>query len=148
MAGAKPTTRADRGRNLFGWTIGVSLLTGGVLGAAAMIGARPIGLVVAGVAMAGLCLGMWLSWRWWRTVDEAVREAHKTGWFWGGSGGMAVAAVFFAALQFVGPEVQLDRFALIPGDAGLILTGIVLTMVLQIVGYGLVWAGWWLVRGR
>ena len=53
-----------------------------------------------------------------------------------------------AALLFDRSDVSLERFAAVPGDGGLILTGIVVTLVLQLSGYAVFWAGWWFTRSR
>jgi len=104
---------------------------------------------LAGLA-ALLVGGLTMLWSrgWWSRVDEAVREAHKTAWYWGGSVGMVPVMGLAAALVFDKSGVSLDRFAAVPGDGGLILTGIVVTLLLQLIGYGLFWAGWWFTRSR
>ena len=59
------------------------------------------GLVV--LAVGGLVL--WLSARWWIVADEAVREAHKFSWFWGGSAGMVLVGAVAVPLP---PAVALS----------------------------------------
>ncbi|MEK7661437.1 MAG: hypothetical protein AAB680_05295 [Pseudomonadota bacterium] len=41
-----------------------------------------------------------LSISWWKQIDEAARDAHKTAWFWGGSIGMSVAILITALNLF------------------------------------------------
>lgn len=84
------------------------------------------------------------SQRWWKQADEAVKEAHKSGWYWGGSSGLAVAGGLMALLFIVEPTVSLDRFALFPGDAGLLATGLLTAIVMAFTGYTIAWAAWWL----
>jgi len=90
---------------------------------------------------------LWLSYRWWVGVDEAVREAHKFSWFWGGSAGLVIViAIAVALAQIAGGSV--GQLGLSPTEAGLIATGISITVGLMLIGYGLCWAGWWLLRSR
>lgn len=84
------------------------------------------------------------SYRWWKEADEAVKEAHKSGWYWGGSMGLAIAGGIAAVLFSLEPDVSLRQFAMFPGDAGLMATGMVVTIVLAFVGYTIAWAAWWL----
>ncbi|GEM_PF-857965 len=78
----------------------------------------------------------------WRVIDEAAREAHKFAWWWGGSlGGVAcLLAVLFAhspALEAVlGQQKPAVWLAL----------GMLAMLLMQVVGYVLAWAGWWLAR--
>ena len=101
------------------------------------------GLVV--LAVGGLIL--WLSARWWVVADEAVREVHKFSWFWGGSAGMVLVGAVAVPLLGVarGP---VDAFGLTPAEAGLFVAGVGFTMAVMLIGYGLCWAGWWLIRNR
>ncbi|WGM39151.1 hypothetical protein [Caulobacter sp. NIBR1757] len=87
---------------------------------------------------------MQASLRWWKEADEAVKEAHKTGWYWGGSGGLAVAGGLLGLLFAIEPDFSLRQFALFPGDAGLMATGLLIPVVLAFVGYTIAWAAWWL----
>ena len=103
------------------------------------------------IALAGFGLSMislQATRRWWGEVDEAVRETHKTGWYWGGSTGLGVAGGLAALLYSLEPTVSLRQFALFRGDAGLMATGILLATLFAFVGYGVCWAGWWLKHGR
>jgi hypothetical protein len=121
------------------------LLVGGGLGAVLHLTTLPpaaFGALVsvgAGLAMLPCALG-------WKRVDEAAREAHKAAWFWGGAWSLALVAGLFAWLARAGAGFAFDRFAIGRGDAGLIAAGIALCLLVQIVGYGLFWAGWWLSK--
>lgn len=142
------TTRKRKPRQMLLLALCASLAAGGIVGAATALDARPSGLVIALILGGALGFALWASLAWWQSADEAVREAHKTGWYWGGSAGLVLAIGLMALLHFVDPEQSLDRFAFIPGDAGLLITGIIVTIAAQMIGYLLVWAGWWLMRGR
>jgi hypothetical protein len=131
----------------------LSLIGCGMIAGAAIALLENVGILLpawlaglAAVVVGGLTM-LW-SRRWWVRVDEAVREAHKTAWYWGGSVGMVPVMGLAATLLFDRSGVSLERFAAVPGDGGLILTGIAVTLLLQLVGYGLFWAGWWLSRSR
>lgn len=149
MTTGKPTSARRSGLGMFM----LSLIGGGVIAGGAIALLENVGILLpawlaglAAVAVGGLTM-LW-SRGWWSRVDEAVREAHKTAWYWGGSVGMVPVMGLAAALLFDRSGVSLERFAAAPGDGGLILTGIVVTLLLQLTGYGLFWAGWWLSRSR
>lgn len=83
---------------------------------------------------------------WWRGADEAVREAHKWSWFWGGSVGMVLT---FALL---GADAVFDGAWLSPFLNGTLTLadafrgGIFMVLSLMTAGYVIVWALWWLKR--
>lgn len=123
---------------------------------AALVGSITSGSFVAGLVepeqaiklfLAFFCftfiIGLPLMWVWWHKVDEAVREAHKWAWFWGGSVGMmlgvflATANVFMDG-QLVVPLLASSGFGAYPFEAGLIA----MTM-LAAYGYMTAWAFWW-----
>ena len=106
------------------------------------------GLAVSVVAFGLSMVSLLASQRWWREADEAVKEAHKTGWYWGSTGGLALSGGMLAFLFAVDPDISLRSIALLPGDAGLVATGVAAVMVLAFLGYLVGWAAWWLIRGR
>jgi hypothetical protein len=123
-------------------------LFGGVAGAAWM-GlqeaeiAVPRPLLALGAFVAVVVLG-WVTVIYWRAVDEAAREAHKFAWFWGASGGMLLSLPILALTDSAKLEALFG-----PGDAAhWVSIGVFSLLMLQIAIYGLVWAGWWLVRRR
>lgn len=144
---SNPARRAGLGMFMAS-LVGCGVIAGGLIAVLDSLGVHlPAWLAgLAALAVGGLTM-LW-SRGWWSRVDEAVREAHKTAWYWGGSVGMVPVMGLAAILMFDQSGLSLDRFAAVPGDGGLILTGIVITVGLQLVGYGLFWAGWWLSRGR
>lgn len=149
MTVARTTTSRRTGLGLFfASMIGAGVIAGGAIAIIEALGFQ-IPPLIAGLAAVGVG-GASLLWsrRWWARVDEAVREAHKTSWYWGGSVGIIIVMALAAALLFDRSGAPLDRYALAAGDSGLILTGIVVTLGLQLTGYGLFWAGWWLSRSR
>ena len=93
-------------------------LIGVVMGAAGGL-ADGLGLTVplivssAAVLILGVLI-LWLSARWWVGVDEAVREAHKFSWFWGGSAGMIVVG---AVAQELAHQVR-EQCRITPGAHG------------------------------
>ncbi len=129
----------------------VCMLIGMIVGAFGGL-AEGLGLavppVVTGVVV--LAIGaviLWLSARWWIVADEAVREAHKFSWFWGGSAGMIVVGAVAIPLMGVA-RGSVDAFGLTPAEAGLFVNGVGFTLALMLLGYGVCWAGWWLIRNR
>lgn len=81
-------------------------------------------------------------WLYWRRLDEAAREAHKFAWYWGGSIGLGIAGAIMVIVQRSGMEFLPTDMA--AGE--LVSLGITLCMVVQVLGYGVVWAWWWLAR--
>lgn len=91
-----------------------------------------------------LCMGIvvWICVVWWRGADEAVREAHKWAWYWGGSAGIVVVMI---AVGLAGWDViELAPMELSGDPGGLIMTGVGLTLGAQLIGYLIAWAAWWL----
>ena len=104
-----------------------------------------IALVAAILIMAG---SLFAGALWMRSIDEAAREAHKAAWFWGGSGGMAVGGVLMILSGLPGAET-ITAESWLPGrldPAAWMATGAFALMTLMLIGYGIVWAWWWLAR--
>ena len=83
-----------------------------------------------------------------RSIDEAAREAHKSAWFWGGCGGMAVAGVFII-LASLPPVAAISIPSIFPGrsdPAAYAVTGAAALALLMTAGYTLAWAWWWWKR--
>lgn len=96
-----------------------------------------------------LWIGVFAVYAWIR-LDETGKEAHKFAWFWGGAFALLAALLtavgvlttpFFAGTvdAFVASYMK-DRGE---GPTGFAL-GILAAAIAQIIGYGLVWTGWWL----
>ena len=68
--------------------LGVCALLGLVVGfASALIdtfGGAATELLQTGMLIASMAVVFWVCVVWWRGADEAVREAHKWAWYWGG----------------------------------------------------------------
>ncbi len=97
-------------------------------------------LAVFGASVIVVIALFWVSVIYWRNIDEAAREAHKFAWFWGGTGGMLVMLPL-ASL------VSTERLVAVVGQRSpseWVALGFVSLLLAQLVGYGLVWAGWWL----
>ncbi len=90
----------------------------------------------------------------WRRLDESGREAHKFAWFYGGGFGL-VAALFAVIAAYYVPaggdlvDGLIGRWASKwpPGQGGFAL-GVLLAAIAQVVGYAIVWSGWWLAKRR
>lgn len=86
----------------------------------------------------------------WIRLDETGKEAHKFAWFWGGAFALLAALLiaigvlttpFFAEpVNAIIASYMRDRGE---GQTGFAL-GVLTAALIQIVGYGLVWTGWWL----
>ncbi len=123
-------------------------LAGGVTGAlwgalSAMEIAVPRPLLV-GAAVVAIPALAWAMWVHWRNIDEAAREAHKFAWFWGASGAMLLAMPIAALITTRRLELVFGPHEPSEWVAG----GLIGMAALQVAGYGLTWAGWWLVRQR
>lgn len=97
--------------------------------------------IVIGIAVVAMALAGALTVVWWRAADEAVREAHKWAWYWGGSAGLAVGMILMLTVHHAGLEALVGddpREAFVMGMMSLALC--------QLAGYALAWAGWWLAR--
>ena len=92
----------------------------------------------------------------WLRLDETAREAHKFAWFYGAGVGLmlsliAAMLVIWAPASWEALAAQLATFfgpAIIdmpPALAGLIV-GLMACAIAQVIGYGLVWCGWWARR--
>jgi len=97
-----------------------------------------IGSAISLIAIAGLSLV------YWRMIDEAAREAHKFAWFWGGMAGTAVALMIGAITDSAWLVAMYGPL----NPAGWLVLGMGALLIAQAIGYGLAWAGWWLVRQR
>src|SRR5436190_19665627 len=100
----------------------------------------PIALVLVTPALVATC-------NYWRSIDEAAREAQKWAWFWGGSMGMALG-VLAIAIGFVRPE-WFDIAAMLPEHATAlsgIFYGAMAMVAAQFAGFLLAWAYWWARR--
>lgn len=101
---------------------------------------------LAGLAAGVLIMGaaMVYSIRWWRGVDEAVRQAHSWAWYWGGSTGLAFVGIFYMASVFTDGEVS-RRLVEMLGVAGReVELGVGIATVPMLFGYGIAWVIWWL----
>jgi hypothetical protein len=103
--------------------------------------------LAAGLAVTVLMAAtLWASAAWWRKLDEAARDAHKTAWFWGGTVGLAVAGILMVVLMAKGGEGALGFIQRDAGPAVYVVLGTMLCIVPQMLGYAVVWAGWWLAK--
>ena len=104
--------------------------------------APSIGVVVLAAGLAVFLVLHTLYW--WRSLDEAAKEAHKWAWWWGGNLGLIIggAAVVIAAAN--GADLLPAR---VPhSDAAMVAVGVVGGFVTQAVGYTIAWCGWWMAR--
>lgn len=98
---------------------------------------------IAGIVVAaGMIIAGWASCRFGGRLDEAMLEAVKWAWLWGGSAGIGVAmgvAVWgYGAFMTAGAG-----FALTPQTAGAIGFGAALVVGVQMIFHLCLWAYWW-----
>ena len=102
---------------------------------------RPL---LAAAATLAIPLMGWAMLVHWRNVDEAAREAHKFAWFWGGTGGMLLGLPVMALTT----SAKLEALFGSREPSEWVMGGLLAMLVLQLAGYGVTWAGWWLIRQR
>ena len=133
---------------LFLLSLGAAVLIGAFVGAAMVIGGRTLGgaglwvlLIVAGLIAAAVSLPAILPW--WNRTDEAARQAHLSGFFWGGTAGaVVVIPLMMAPLLQPGSIPEISE--LTPDEA--FFAGAVTLYLAISLGYGVFWAWWWLRR--
>jgi len=112
----------------------------------AEIDSARVGLgLITFVAIAAMGGAMAVTVAWMRSIDEAAREAHKSAWFWGGCGGMAVGGVL-VIMASVPQAATLDIPAALGirnDPAALMALGAATLGLLMTAGYTLAWAWWW-----
>jgi hypothetical protein len=97
------------------------------------------------IAAAVIVPGFWAVCQYWRSIDEAAREAQKWAWYWGGSVGMAAGVLAFAVAIAFAPGLA----ALAPADLTTVQAmayGGFAMAAAQMVGFVVAWAYWWAVR--
>ena len=104
------------------------------------VGVTPPASILGYALLALAPLMIFASVIYWRNIDEAAREAHKFAWFWGGSGSILLAAPLAMLIgddrlmALAGPHTPSEWVAI----------GVFSLLVIQLTGYVLVWAIWWL----
>jgi len=123
-------------------------LSGVVSGATGDTSDRPLIWGMGAFAVLAMIGAMAVSVFWMRNIDEAAREAHKSAWFWGGTGGMAAGGVLVILASL--PQAESLNLAAWFTDrtdpAAYMATGAFAMLTLMIVGYALAWVWWWLAR--
>lgn len=98
------------------------------------------------ITLAVIIVSTPLGISWWKQIDEAARDAHKTAWFWGGSIGMA-AAILVAALNMFYDGAILTKLGEIYHISDIQNYGFEfgLLNVLMFMGFGYIihWSLWW-----
>jgi len=133
--------------------VGIAALfvCGAVAGYAEASGASVDQTVVTGVVVVlgvvGMAAAFGIGTLWMRSIDEAAQEAHKSAWYWGGSAGLAVGGVGLILSMLPGAASwTLPGFLGRSDPAAWAAMGAVGLMTLMMLGYGIVWAWWWLAR--
>jgi hypothetical protein len=127
---------------IVGLTLVIGLAVGFISGLIETLGGSGTKALQASVLGIGVVLGLLISIRWWRDADEAVREAHKWAWYWGGSAGIAVVVALFVLSGWDLITLNIPPYG--DGPDGMLLSGSALTLGLMLAGYLVAWAAWWL----
>jgi hypothetical protein len=80
---------------------------------------------------------------WWAKVDEAVKEAHKWAWFWGGSLGMMLAIWIATINLFMQGQLLMPLLVSRGLEAYGFEIGVIATVLLMAYSYIGAWAIWW-----
>ena len=80
---------------------------------------------------------------WWKKVDEAVKEAHKWAWFWGGSLGMMLAIWIATINLFMNGQLLTPLLVASGLEAYGFEAGVIAAVLLMSYGYMGAWAIWW-----
>lgn len=91
-----------------------------------------------------IALAMAVSIVWWKSADEAVREAHKWAWYWGGSCGLMVVMVIYFLSVLTGGEFGESLMNYLGAEGAGFEFGIMTGVVPPICGYIIAWGIWWL----
>ena len=101
--------------------------------------------IVDWLFIATLPIVLWVTLIWWRRLDEAAREAHKWAWYWGATAGILVVIPLLFLPEDLGVVALGRRLGFVePSD--LVSFGMFAVLILQVLGYGIAWAAWWLKR--
>jgi hypothetical protein len=117
---------------------------------ASLKGVQGLQIYVAVAATLILAWVIYASLKWWRSVDEAVREAHKSAWFWGGLAGLCIIILpLVMSVGLTGGQTyQTVKTSFhVASGFGEFAAGIITTLLAMLVGYAISWALWWWRRG-
>ena len=148
MRGSAVPDQPIRKRRRLGYLgmLGLCAVLGLVVGfASALIdifGGAATDVLQTGLLTVCMAIVFWICVVWWRGADEAVREAHKWAWYWGGSAGVVVVAIVLGLGAWEVIDLVPADFSGDPSD--LVMTGAGLTLGVQMTGYLIAWAAWWL----
>lgn len=121
----------------------IGMIVGGMSAAINLFDGPIASTAIVGLCVFAMAMALVLTIIWWRRADEAVREAHKWAWWWGGSSGMGIATALLLVVhlrpQLIGGLADLE-------PSILVITAIALVLGLQLTGYLVAWAWWWLSK--
>lgn len=126
-----------------GWYFASAVVVGLIMGIARSMGVAFDALLWVGglLAVLGTPFVLW----WWKHADEAVREAHKWAWFWGGGTGLLIGLIGGVADARLGQRRLESVFSNYVGTPLTAFEGGMLFLMLTMsAGYLIAWVIWWL----
>jgi hypothetical protein len=117
----------------------------GVVGAVTDKGQGDASALFLWLVIATMPVALWLTLLWWRRLDEAAREAHKWAWYWGATGGVLIVIPLLFLPEAMGVVELAHRLDFVE-PFELVSFGMFAVLILQVLGYGIAWAAWWLKR--
>lgn len=133
-------TRSPANRAILGLAAVYAVMIAIVVGL--RLGGFQVGMAVRLAIMVAVAVpAIAFIFQYWRSIDEAAREAQKWAWFWGGSLGMGVGLV----ATTLGPIGLADSFAG-ASPAKLMAYGGMTVAMAQLIGFLGAWAYWWSAR--
>ncbi|WAC46751.1 hypothetical protein OVA03_08455 [Asticcacaulis sp. SL142] len=127
--------------------LGIGALLGGVIGyleGAGIADIRQNPQLAMIVVTVFILLALAFSIVWWRSSDEAVREAHKWAWYWGGSCGLLVVMPIYFLSVATGGDFGESFMAYFNAQGSGFEFGIMTGLIPPIIGYVIAWGIWWL----
>jgi hypothetical protein len=134
--------------SLFGAGVALGMLALGLITGFATQHLAPEGqpLAMAAWMVVPIAIAVGGSIWWWRSIDEVARASQKTAWFWGGCFGLFVGVIAFVGVTAADPGIITRLFPSEDKPVELVALGILGAVAAQMIGYLLVWAGWWLSK--
>jgi hypothetical protein len=128
-----------------------SVAFGGALALCALLATPAKALGPAGMPVLMALVAVWgltFAGMAWKRTDEAAREAHKFAALWGAPFALLALLVGLpiVAVTVFHAKLQPGLSHLDQSPWSLVMAGVMLSGVVQSLGYTVAWAGWWVRR--